>query len=137
VTGAFADGIAKVYDETGMPPTYALVGPTGAARLTKVLDSAGRPLFPQLGPANASGTGTGPNEFGNIFGLRPIVSPAVTTAAIWLGNSAAFEAYERPLPLMQQVEPSVLGLQVAVATMAAFYRPRTKSGQLGPVQLGP
>jgi len=136
VNAAIEDGKAKVYAETGMPATWILMGPTGAARLGKVSDSAGRPLYPYAAPSNAQGTAGG-----SVNGLTPIVSPAVTTAALWLGNSAAFEVYEHPLPLMQQTEPSVLGTQVAVASMLAFYRPRTvttsASAGSGPVQLGP
>lgn len=132
VNAAIEDGIAKVYDETGMPAEWILMGPTGRARLGKVVDSAGRPLYPYLSPSNANGTING-----DVNGLRPIISYAVTTAAMWIGNSSAFEVYEQLLPLMDVAEPSVLGRQIAVGSMMAFYRTRSKSGQLGPVQLAP
>jgi hypothetical protein len=137
VNAGIADGIAKVYDETGMPAEWILMGPTGAARMSKVSDSAGRPLYPYIGAGNAQGTYDGPNAIASVNGLRPIVSYAVTTAAMWIGNGHCFEAYEFPFPLLDQIEPSVLGRQVAIGAAAAFYRPRSKSGQLGATQLAP
>jgi hypothetical protein len=132
VSNAIEDGIAKVYDETGMPAEWILMGPTGRARLGKVVDGASRPLYPRIGGVNAPGVFDGP-----INGLTPIVSYAVTTNAMWIGNSGCFEAYEVGLPLLSSPEPSVLGTQIAVASMLAFYRPRSKSGQLGATQLAP
>jgi HK97 family phage major capsid protein len=136
VNTAIWDAIAKVYDETGMPATWILMGPTGAARLGKVADSAGRPLYPAIGPSNAAGQ-TDAGGPSSVLGLRPIVSYAVTTAAMWVGNSGAFEAYEYPFPMLSADEPSVFGRQVAIATGAAFYRPRSRTGDDGAVQLAP
>lgn len=136
VLKAIYDGNAKVYDETGMPATWIAIGPTGLSRLGSLVDAALRPFFPTLGAGNAAGTASA-GGMGSIAGIPVIQTYAITDVNIWMGNAGAFEAYEFPFPIMTQAEPSVLGTQVAVAAAYAFYRPRSKSGQLGATHLAP
>ncbi len=47
----------------------------------------------------------------------------------------AFEAYVYSFPILEAVEPALLGRQVAVAEAMAFYRPTTK--EAGPADVPP
>lgn len=132
VLEALYAGAVLVYEATNMLPTWIAYGVQGWAMLGSLTDAAGRPLFPWLGAANALGTaelgdfGLGP------LGLRQIVSPAITDTSIWLGNELGMECYSYPFPVLEAVEPSVMGRQVAVAEALAFYRPTTQEADDGP-----
>jgi len=140
---AIYDASALVYKNTGELASWIAMGPDGWARLGGLSDLAGRPMFPYLGAANANGTSGGADAFAisQVAGLRPIVTPGITDATFWVGNSMALEVYEYRFPLLEAVEPSVLGRQVAVATSMVAYRPTTKEGtpaeQNGAVHLAP
>lgn len=126
VLEALYAGAVLVYEATNALPTWIAYGVQGWAMLGSLTDAAGRPLFPWLGAANALGT----SELGEFdlgpLGLRQIVSPAITDTSIWLGNELGMECYSYPFPVLEAVEPSVLGRQVAVAEALAFYRPTTQ-----------
>lgn len=129
---ALYDAAALVYTNTGMPPEWIAYGVEGWARLGSLVDAAKRPLFPFLGAGNALGTGS-LTEFGAVgpLGLRQIVTPGITNGDIYLGNSISLEAYAYPFPVLEAVEPSVLGRQVAVAEALAFHRPITTAPSTG------
>ncbi len=130
---ALYDAAALVYSNTNELPTWIAYGPLGWAQLGSLTDAAGRPLFPFLGASNAMGTGSlGDFNLGPL-GLQQIVTPGITTTDIYIGNSLAFEAYVYSYPLLEAVEPSLLGRQVAVAESMAFYRPTTKEAGAGDV----
>jgi hypothetical protein len=82
-------------------------------------DAAGRPLFPAVGPANALGTAA----MGSVMGLNLILTPAITDGAMYVGNGTAAEVYLSELPVLEAVEPSVLGRQVALGVGVIAYRP--------------
>jgi HK97 family phage major capsid protein len=145
---ALFDAAALVYENTQELPTWIAYGPKGWAQLGSLTDAAGRPLFPFLGAANAMGTSSLGDFALGPLGLGQIVTPGITTTDIYVGNSLAFEAYTYPFPLLEAVEPSLLGRQVAVAEAMAFYRPTTKEAdpaaipptvaeQNGAVRVGP
>lgn len=128
---ALFDAAALVFENTGELPTWIAYGPLGWAQLGSLTDAAGRPLFPFLGASNAMGTGSlGDFNLGPL-GLQQIVTPGITTTDIFIGNSLAFEAYVYSYPLLEAVEPALLGRQVAVAESMAFYRPTTKEEVTG------
>jgi hypothetical protein len=143
---ALFDAAALVYTNTGELPTWIAYGPLGWAQLGGLTDAAGRPLFPFLGASNAIGTSSlGDFNLGPL-GLQQIVTPGITTTDIFVGNSLAFEAYVYSYPLLEAVEPALLGRQVSVAESMAFYRPTTKEAgpsdtppaeQNGAVRVGP
>lgn len=117
---------ALVYSKTGELPQWLAMGPDAWARVGSLRDKADRPLFPTIGAANAMGamstdafTTVGP------AGLRTIVTPEITGPEMIVGNSAALEVYEYAYPMLEAVEPAVLGRQIAVASEIAFYRPAT------------
>jgi hypothetical protein len=123
---ALFDAAALVYQNTNELPTWIAYGPLGWAKLGKLTDAAGRPLFPFLGAANAMGTANlGDFNLGPL-GLQQIVTPGITTTDIYMGNSLAFEAYVYSFPLLEAIEPALLGRQVAVAEAMSFYRPTTQ-----------
>lgn len=123
VLQAIYDASAAVYTSTGELAQWVVMGPLGYARLGGLTDLAGRPLFPTIGAVNAPGTARA-NEFvGSIAGLRVIVTPSITDTDMWVGNSSTMEGYLYRFPVLEAVEPSILGRQVAVAVATAGYRP--------------
>ena len=120
---AFYDASAAVFTATGELAQWVVMGPAGFARLGGLVDLAGRPLFPTLGAVNAPGTSSAATFQGSIAGLRVIVTPAITDATFWVGNSMSIEGAIYRFPVLEAVEPSVLGRQIAVAAAAAGYRP--------------
>jgi hypothetical protein len=135
VLAALFDAAALVYQNTGELPTWIAYGPLGWAMLGSLTDAAGRPLFPFIGAANALGSSSlGDFNLGPL-GLQQIVTPGITTTDIYIGNSLALEAYVYPFPILEAVEPALLGRQVAVAEAMAFYRPTTK--EAGPANTPP
>jgi hypothetical protein len=131
---ALFDASAKVYDATGELASWVAMGPLGWARLGSLTDAAGRPMFPYLGAANALG-GANASTFAmsGPAGLNPVVTPAIKDATFWVGNGACVEGYIYRFPILEAVEPSVLGRQVAVSAAVAGYRPNAN----GAVHLAP
>lgn len=131
--GAIYDAIweaaLQVFLKTGELPQWIAAGPTGWARLGALRDEAGRPLFPTLG------TGVNVNSMGQLdprtfaaqgpAGLPMAVTYGITDGAFIIGNDASLEVYEYAYPMLEAVEPSVMGRQVAVASEVATYRPAT------------
>jgi hypothetical protein len=60
---------------------------------------------------------------GSVAGLRVIVTPAIADNTFWVGNSYVIEGAIYRYPVLEAVEPSVLGRQIAVAASTAGYRP--------------
>jgi len=126
---AIWDAALQVFVKTGELPQWIACGPKAWARLGKMTDAADRPLFPTLG------AGAAVNAMGSVdattfatrgpAGLPLVVSYAITGDEFVVGNSAALEVYEFTYPMLEAVEPSVMGRQVAVASELATYRPAT------------
>jgi hypothetical protein len=129
VWDAVWDAALQVFLKTGELPQWITAGPIGWARLGRLRDAAGRPLFPTMA-AGASVNSMGRMDagtFGNVgpAGLPLAVTYAITDGAFILGNDASLEVYEYAYPMLEAVEPSVMGRQVAVASELATYRPAT------------
>lgn len=127
---ALWEAAALVYTKTGELPTWLAIGPTAWQRLGRLRDRADRPLFPAIGAAvNAMGTmnAAGGQPMVNVgpIGLNVIVTPGITGPEMVIGNAAGLEVYEYAYPILEAIEPSVLGRQIAVASELAFYRPAT------------
>jgi hypothetical protein len=136
VTAAIGEAAAIVYANTGDLPTWLAMGPKGWGRFIGLSDLAGRPMIPAVGPVNAMGASGGVNQFfTGIAGMRAVVTPAITDADFYVSNAYGLEVYEKRLPVLQAVEPSVFGRQVSVQTMLAFYRPLT--AEAGPGNVPP
>lgn len=123
VIQALYDASAAVYSATGDLASWVVMGPQGYARLGGLTDLAGRPLFPTIGAANAPGTASAGEFVGSVAGLRVVVTPAIANEDMWVGNGLVIEGYVYRFPVLEAVEPSVLGRQVAVAAAIAGYRP--------------
>ena len=132
VTAAFGDAATLVFENTGELPTFAAMGPKAWGALIGMSDLAGRPMIPNVGPVNAWAQSQGNDQFfTGLAGLRFVVTPAITTKDIYVSNSFGLEVYEKRLPVLQAVEPSVFGRQLSVQSMIAFYRPVTKEAVTG------
>lgn len=128
ILAAIYDASAMVYAQTGSLATWIAMGPQGWARLGSLVDAAGRPLLPSLGAANAFGTSNADQFVASVAGLRAIVTPAITGDTYWVGNSSALEFYEYRFPVLETIEASVLGRQIAVSGAVASYRPNPGNG---------
>lgn len=136
VNAAIGEAAATVVENTGQLPSWLAMGPQGWGALLGKSDLAGRPLFPNIGPSNALGTGKATEYLTSLSGLNVAVTPGITDKTMYMGNSFGLEVYERPLPLMQAFEPSVYGRQVAVATYLGFYSPITTENATTPLREG-
>lgn len=125
ILGAIGDAVTLVVQATNQLPEWIAMGPIGWGRLIGTADLAGRPILPPVGPVNALGTGNAGSYSATIAGLKVIVTPAITDPDLYVGNNFGLEVYERPMPMMQVLEPSLYGRQVGVATYLAFYHPVT------------
>jgi hypothetical protein len=124
-----------VFTATNQMPAWLAMGPAGWARLGGLTDLAGRPLFPGLSPSNALGTASADSLSIQVSGLRVVVTPGITDTTMYMGNSVGIELWAYFYPLLQQVEPSVLGRQVAVAASIGAYKPPT--AEAGPGNVPP
>jgi hypothetical protein len=132
VIAALFEAARMVYESTKGLPTWIAYGPAGWAMLGSLCDAAGRPLFPFLGAANAFGSASlGDFNLGPL-GLQQVVTPGITDTSIYVGNSLGVEAYVYSFPILEAIEPALLGRQVSVAEALCFYRPTTKEATTAP-----
>lgn len=134
INKVFGQAATLVIQATGQMPQWVAMGPIAWGRLIGVTDLAGRPLLPPVGPVNAWGSADASGYFQSIAGLRVIVSPAIKDATMYVGNNWGIEVYERRMPMMQALEPSLYGRQVAVASFIGFYHPITTEDDTTPVR---
>jgi hypothetical protein len=135
VIAALFDAAALVYENTKELPTWIAYGPQGWAMLGSLCDAAGRPLFPFLGATNAAGSAALSDFNLGPLGLQQIVTPGIATTDLFMGNTVAMEAYSYSFPILEAIEPALMGRQVAVAEALCFYRPTTK--EAGPSDTPP
>lgn len=122
---AIGQASTLVVQNTKQMPTAIAMGPVAWGRLVGTSDLAGRPILPPVGPVNALGSGGFDDFVTTIGGLRAVVTPAITDATMYVYNNAGLEVYERRMPMMQALEPSLYGRQVGVSTFLGFYHPIT------------
>lgn len=127
VQTAVWQAMADVFTATGQPAQWMVAGPLGAAMLGSTVDLAGRPLFPIVGANNALGTANA-GQIIAPFGLAFAITPAITDTTLYVGNSIGLEAYTYSYPILDAVEPSILGRQIASAADVAFYSVPTAEG---------
>ena len=102
-----ADWVSFIYNSAeqiltnsnGNLPNVLVMSPAYYASLGALVDDAGRPLFPNVGPQNAVGTGASASTFnGNAFGLSLVVDRNLTAAGgknLYVGDSTGFECWEQ------------------------------------------
>lgn len=133
-----ADWIAAIYGaayqisaSSNYLPTHWVMNPVTWAKLGMLTDTTGRPVFPTVGPMNASGTQSANSWNGNPLGLTLVVdkncsggtgsgslSGVIGHAA---GPAAGFEFYEQQKGAVSIEVPSVLGRTIAWRGYAAAY----------------
>jgi HK97 family phage prohead protease len=133
-----ADWIAAIYgaayqisNGSNYLPTHWVMNPVTWAKLGQLVDTTGRPVFPTVGPMNASGTQSANSWNGNPLGLTLVVdkncsggtgsgslSGVIGHAA---GPGAGFEFYEQQRGAVTVQKPSILGFEIAWRGLAAAY----------------
>ena len=79
----------------GNLPTHLFVAPDVWAKLGQLVDTAGRPLFPQVGPMNAYGAMTPGSDSAVAFGLRVVVDRNFASGTAIVGDPSGFEIFEQ------------------------------------------
>lgn len=81
----------------GHLPDTMFVAPNRWASLGQLVDTADRPLFPQVGPMNAYGNVSPTSDAGNAFGLRVVVDANLASGTLLVGSTTdgAFRFYEQ------------------------------------------
>jgi hypothetical protein len=89
--------------------------------LSGLVDTSGRPLFPDLGPTNAYGTADAMGRISTVRGLRPVVDPFIAPNTFVVGNSEEVEFYETPNAPVQLsvIDVGVAGYNIGVIGMWA------------------
>lgn len=125
---ALAKATADYYSATNMFPTWAAFGAAGYQLLAGFTDGAGRPLYPYLGAANSPGGNDFSSGLSSVGGLRPVLTPGISDG-IYVGGAEGVEGYLYRFPILEAVEPSVLGRQIAVAAAVGTVNPIADSIQ--------
>ena len=97
----------------GNLPTHLFLAPDMWGYLLALVDGAGRPLFPELGPMNAYGTLTTSDSAGQAFGLRVVVDRNFAAGVAIVGDAAGFEVYEQQKGAISVDVPSTLSRTIA------------------------
>lgn len=97
----------------GNLPTHLFVSPNMWGYLLGLVDTAGRPLFPSLGPMNAYGDLTVTDIAGMAFGLRVVVDRNFATDTVIVGDASGFEIFEQQKGAISVDVPSTLSRTIA------------------------
>jgi len=125
-----ADWIAAIYDgarqisaSSNYLPTHMVVTPATWAALGSLVDSTGRPVFPQIGAMNAPGELSAANWNGNPLGLVLVVDRNAPGSFMGhaAGPAAGFEFYEQQKGAISVDVPSTLGRTIAYRGYAAAF----------------
>ncbi len=106
-------------------PNVLVMAPAMWAKLGSLVDSSGRPVFPQAAPLSGIGTLPGgvTSYNGNPLGLNIIVSNQIGSQAVgnqtadeyyWLMNTRGLEVYESYKGFLRDDSPATLGITIAV-----------------------
>lgn len=121
----------QISNSSNYLPTHWVVNPVTWAKLGMLVDNDKRPVFPTVGPMNASGTQAANSWNGNPLGLTLIVDKNIaggtTTGTLSgvighaAGPAAGFEFYEQQKGAISVDVPSTLGRTIAWRGYAAVY----------------
>jgi HK97 family phage prohead protease len=125
VVAALYAAAADIYAKTFRYPDTIWCSPAMWAFLGSLCDDSGRPVFPYLGASNAPGafgqgiTGTAANP----LGARLVVSWALsgTAPTLVVGNSSLIETYEDRRGMIQALNVTQLGMDLAYYGYSAMY----------------
>ena len=97
----------------GNLPTHLFVSPNMWGYLLGLVDTAGRPLFPSLGPMNAYGDLAVTDIAGMAFGLRVVVDRNFAVDTVIVGDASGFEIFEQQKGAISVDVPSTLSRTIA------------------------
>jgi len=111
-----AEWVSDIYDaastiltnSNGNLPDTLFLSPNMYAYLGKLVDTAGRPLFPEVGPMNALGTASASSFAGMAFGLRVCVDRNFASDTVIVGAADGFEIFEQQKGALSLEAPSTL-----------------------------
>lgn len=100
-------------DSNGNLPNTLWVSPDVWGDLMRLTDTAGRPLFPNVGPYNAYGDLQGNRDNGTAFGMRVVVDRNFEADTLILGDPSGFECWETQRGALSIANPSTLSTTIA------------------------
>ena len=111
-----AEWVSDIYDaastiltnSNGNLPTHLFLSPNMYAYLGKLVDTANRPLFPEVGPMNALGTASASSFSGRAFGLQVVVDRNFASDTVIVGDPSGFEIFETQKGALSIEAPSTL-----------------------------
>ena len=108
VSDVFNAATTILSNSNGNLPTHLFLSPNMWSYLGSLVDTAGRPLFPQVGPMNAFGTMSPGSSDAIAFGLRVVVDRNFADGTIIVGDGSGFEIFEQPRGAISLDSPSTL-----------------------------
>ena len=120
---AIYEGARQISNTSNYLPTHMVVTPGTWAALGSLVDSTGRPVFPQVGAMNAPGQLSAANWNGNPLGLVLVVDKNAPGSFMGhaAGPAAGFEFYEQQKGAISVDVPSTLGRTIAYRGYAASF----------------
>ena len=108
VSDIYAAASTILTNSNGNLPTHLFLAPNMYAALGQLVDTAGRPLFPEIGPMNALGTASAASFAGRAFGLITVVDRNFATDTCIVGDPSGFEIFEQQKGALSLESPSTL-----------------------------
>ena len=97
----------------GNLPNHLFLSSDMFAALGQLCDTAGRPLFPQVGPMNAFGSMSPGSDTAVAFGLRVVVDRNFANGTIIIGDGSGYEIFEQQKGAITIEVPSTLSRTIA------------------------
>ena len=108
VSDIYAAASTILTNSNGNLPTHLFLAPNMYAALGQLVDTTGRPLFPEIGPMNALGTANASTFAGMAFGLVTVVDRNFATDTCIVGDPSGFEIFEQQKGALTLEAPSTL-----------------------------
>ena len=108
VSDVFNAATTILSNSNGNLPTHLFLSPNMWSYLGSLVDTAGRPLFPQVGPMNAFGTVQAGSNDAVAFGLRVVVDRNFAADTVIVGDASGFEIFEQQKGALSLESPSTL-----------------------------
>ena len=113
VSDIYAAASTILSNSNGGYATHLFLAPNMWAALGQLVDSSGRPLFPQVGPMNAFGSVSPVAGTGNAFGLTVVVDRNFAADTVIIGDPSGFEIFEQQKGAISVEVPSTLSRTIA------------------------
>ena len=106
-------------NSNGNHPSHLMIGTSIWASLMKLVDSTGRPLFPNVSPMNAYGSLDVTSDMGMAFGCRVVVDRNFADDTLILCDPSGAEYYEQVKGSLQLDSPSTMSKVISFRGYAA------------------